>query len=346
MSKGEHVLDMSWGAISKIFIAVFLFYVIFLTKDIFILVLFGIVISILFDPVITFISRFGIPRGISAVFVYVAFCSLLAISLYSMSPFFVQEIQRFSQFLPQYLQTATPPLRGFGMEAFSGIQEALSALGDNAQKAASHILAGLFAVLGGIFSAVFVVSIAIFLSLDERSVERSIPFLFPKKYEAIALSLWRSTQKKVSGWFVSRLLSSLFVGVLTFGTLFLFDVRYPFSLSFLAAISNFIPIVGPLVAGLFFTIVIAFDSLAKALLVLLAFTLIQQIENNILTPVLTKRFVGLHPVLVLVALTIGGKLWGILGAVLAIPLVGILFEFWRDFLERKRKEEGEEEGSS
>lgn len=334
------MLDMSWGAISKIFIAAFLLYVVFLTKDIFILVLFGLVISILFDPVIAFLCRFGIPRGISVVFVYLAFCSLLALTLYSMSPFFVQEIQRFSQFLPQYLQTTTPLLKGFGVEAFSGIQEALSALGDNAQKAASSILAGLFAVLGGIFSALFVVSIAIFLSLEEKSVERSIPFLFPKKYEAIALILWRRTQKKVSGWFVSRLLSSLFVGALMLFTLFMFDVRYPFSLSLLATISNFIPVVGPLVASLFLVIVIAFDSLTKAFLVLLAFALIQQIENNILTPILTKRFVGLHPVLVLVALTVGGKLWGILGAVLAVPLVGILFEFWHDFLERKREEEG------
>ena len=124
-------------------------------------------------------------------------------------------------------------------------------------------------------------------------------------------------------------------------TLLLFDVRYPFSLSLLATISNFIPVVGPLVTVALLGIVIAFDSFTKALLVILAFTLIQQIENNVLTPILTKRFVGLHPVLVLIALTIGGKLWGVMGAILAVPLVGIFFEFFHDFIERKRKEEGE-----
>ena len=335
------MIDISLGAIFKIFLATFLFYIVFLSRDIFMWVLFGIVISILFEPIIHSVSSFGVPRGISVVFVYLSFFGLLALTLYGMSPFFVHEIQVFSDLLPQYLQTAAPPLKGFGMEAFSGIQEVLSALGDNAQNAASNILSGLLAVLGGILSAMFVLSIAIFLSLEEKSVERSISFLFAKEHEGIALNLWRRTQKKVSGWFASRLLSSLFVGALMLCTLLLFDVRYPFSLSLLATISNFIPVVGPLVTVALLGIVIAFDSFTKALLVILAFTLIQQIENNVLTPILTKRFVGLHPVLVLIALTIGGKLWGVMGAILAVPLVGIFFEFFHDFIERKRKEEGE-----
>ena len=73
---------------------------------------------------------------------------------------------------------------------------------------------------------------------------------------------------------------------------------------------------------------------------LTAFLIIQQIEGNILNPVLTKKIIGLPPVLVLVAVMVGAKLWGIMGALLAIPIAGIMFEFLRDFL-KKRKEEKE-----
>ncbi len=66
------------------------------------------------------------------------------------------------------------------------------------------------------------------------------------------------------------------------------------------------------------------------------FVLIQQIEGGILTPILSKKFIGIPPVLVLVALFVGGKLWGFLGALLAIPLAGILFEFLRDFLKKRK----------
>lgn len=339
MNSQEKILDITWGTIWKLCIAAVLFYLIFLMKDIFIWVLFGVIISILFDPVIDHLRRFRIPRVVAVAGVYIGFFGLLGLVLYGMSPFFVNEIQRFSELLPQYLQATAPPLRGFSEEAYSAIQDSLVVLGENAQKVASHVLSGLLAVLGGIFSALFVLSIAVFLSLEERSVERAITFFFPKKYETLALNLWRRAQKRVSGWFVSRVLSSLFVAGMTFLTLFAFDVRYPFSLSLLAGILNFIPVVGPLTTGLFIGVVVAFDSFIQALLIVLAFTLIQQIENNIVTPMLSKRFVGLHPVLVLVALTAGAKLWGILGAILAVPLVGIFSEFLHDFMERKKKEE-------
>ena len=85
-------------------------------------------------------------------------------------------------------------------------------------------------------------------------------------------------------------------------------------------------------------IVVALDSPLQAVFVILAFILIHQIEGNILTPLLTKRFIGLPPSLVLISLAIGGELWGIMGAILAVPLAGILYEFLRDFLKRRKEE--------
>ena len=79
-------------------------------------------------------------------------------------------------------------------------------------------------------------------------------------------------------------------------------------------------------------------SFPKAVFVLIAFLLIQQIEGNILSPLLARKFVGLPPVLVLLSLAIGAQLLGLLGAILAIPIAGIIFEFLRDFLKKKKEE--------
>jgi predicted PurR-regulated permease PerM len=130
----------------------------------------------------------------------------------------------------------------------------------------------------------------------------------------------------------------LFVGLLSYLTFLLFNVKYPLSLGLLAGFTNFIPVIGPLVAGIIIFLVVSIDNFLRALFVLLVFILIQQLESNILTPILTKKFVGLPSALVLIALAIGGTLWGFLGAVLAIPLFGILFEFIRDFLKKKQEE--------
>lgn len=335
----ERVLDISWGTIVKLAIAGFLVYLIFILKDILVWVLFGLIISILFDPVIDFLQKRRIPRVISTVGVYLVLFGILAYVIFATTPLFVGELQRFSQLLPQYFEESiSPPLQGLGIGAFEDFESFLKVIGENATDNSSNVVKALFSIFGGIFSTIFVISVAIFLSIEDRPGERVIGVLFPKKYEAVALDIWSRSQKKVSGWFLSRVLSSLFVGAATYIALLLFNVPYPFSLAILSGVLNFIPIIGPLLTTVLVALLVALDSPLRALFVILAITLIQQVENNILTPILSRKFIGLPPVLVLVALAIGGQFWGIMGAILAIPLAGILFEFLRDFL-KKRKEE-------
>ena len=340
MNDQGRLLDISWGTILKIAVAGLVIYILFLTRDIMVWVLFGLIISILFDPAIDFLQKRRIPRALAVISVYSSVFGALALMIWSMAPLFVNEIQRFSQLFPQYFETLSPILQGLGIAAFSDVQTFFDALSFGVESIASSIFSAFFVVFGGIFSTIFVLSISIFLSIEEKSIEKTITLLFPKKYEVFALDLWTRSQRKVSGWFASRLITSIFVGVATYLTLFLFNVQYPFSLGLLATILNFIPIIGPLVTGLLLFIIVALDSTLKAIFILIAFTLIQQIEGNILTPLLTKRFLGIPPALVLIALAVGMQLWGIMGAILAIPLAGIIFEFLRDFL-KKRKEEND-----
>jgi predicted PurR-regulated permease PerM len=333
------VLDISWSTIVKLALAGFLVYVIFLIRDILVLVLFGVIISILFDPVIDYLQKRRIPRVVSTLGVYLVLFGILSYTIFAVTPVFAQELQEFSQRLPEYFeQRISPSLQGLGVATFDDFQSFITALTKDATQDTSNILKALFSIFGGIFSTFFVVSVSIFLSIEDRPIERVLGLLFPKKYESLALSLWKRSQRKVSGWFLSRVISSTFVFGATYLTLLLFDVPSPLSLSLFAGILNFVPVVGPLLAGLLIALMVALSSVLQAVFVILAFILIQQIEENVLMPLLSKRFIGLPPALVLISLAIGAQFWGIMGAILAIPLAGIFFEFLRDFL-KKRKEE-------
>ncbi|HEY0089405.1 MAG TPA: AI-2E family transporter, partial [Candidatus Lokiarchaeia archaeon] len=146
------------------------------------------------------------------------------------------------------------------------------------------------------------------------------------------------------GWFSTRIIACVFVGVVSYIAFLVFGVRYSFLLALLAGILNFVPIVGPIITGLLIITIVALDptttsnQMVRTIFVLITFVLIQQVENNILTPILSKKFIDLPPVLVLVALVVGGTLWGFLGAILATPLAGILYEFSREFLQKRKTE--------
>ena len=335
----EKILDISWGTILKISVAILSFYILYQIRDILVWFIFALIISLLFNPVINFLRKLKIPRALAVVFVYVGVFGFLTLLIYLIIPIFVSEIQQFSKILPQYFEKISPPLKGLGIQAFENIESFVNVLGGALNRIASNIFNVLLIIFGGIFKTIFILAVAIFLSLEEKTIEKSLSLLFPKKYEDYALSLWRKCQKKVSGWFLTRILTSLFVGIATFLALLLFKVDYPASLGLFAGALNFVPYLGPIITAILLFVIISLENVYKAVFVFVVFILIQQIENNILTPVLTKKFIGLSPVLVLMSLAIGGALWGFLGAILAVPLVGVLFEFLKDFLKKKKEEE-------
>ena len=299
----DRVLDISWGTIFKAAVTLLAFYIIYLIKDILIWVIFALIISILFDPVVDFLQRRRMPRTIAVIFVYVAIFGILGLFIYWTAPVFTLALQEWLV------------------------------------RVSVSIFGAIISIFGGIISTLTIFSIAIFLSIEERGVERAIALLVPRKQEDYFLNLWQRCQFKTAAWFGTRILSSLFVGLVSYLALRLLNINYAFVLSLFAGVLEIVPVLGPLFAGIIITMLAALDSWFKAFLILIIFILIQQIEGNVLTPVLTQRLIGLPAVLVLISLLIGGKLLGVLGAILAIPLGGIIYEFLKDFLE-KRKEEG------
>jgi predicted PurR-regulated permease PerM len=333
----EKSIDISWSTLLKIGIAFIIFYILFLIKSLIIWFVFAVIISLLFDPAITFLQKRRIPRFLGAIVIYILIFGSFGLAIYTITPSFVSEIQKFTQNFPQYFEKLVPVLKGLNIPAFENLENFTNTFSGTLANASKNIFSAIAAIFGGLTSTLFVLFTAFFLSLEERPIARVLELFAPRKYEDYLSSLWLRCQTKVSGWFLSRLLASLFIGIFSFLIFFLFGADYSFSLAFLAAITNFIPIIGPIVmAILAFTIVAVGSSIVKAIFVVVAFTLLQQIEGNIISPILSKKFIGLPPVLVLLALAIGAELWGILGAILVIPLVGILYEFLRDFLAKRK----------
>lgn len=337
MDNTEKILDVSWRTILKISIAIVIFYVLFSIRQILIWFVFALTLSVLFNPAINFLEKRRIPRSLAVILIYVGVFGLLGILIYLMIPIFASEVQRFLEFFPSYFERISPPLRSLGIEAFQNIETFLKTVEVSLAGMAKNIFSALFVLFGGVFTTLFVIVTAIFLSLEGNSVERALVLLFPKRYESQVLSIWKSGRRKVAGWFGGRILACLFVGVASYIAFIVFTVKYPFTLALFAGVLNFVPYVGPLLTGILLFLIL-FDPVKPwiVLFVILAFVLIQQIENSILSPLLMKKFVGLPPALVLLSLVIGGDLWGVLGAILAVPLFGIVFEFLKGFLEKRR----------
>jgi len=326
--------DISLKVILKIAFAIFLFYLLFQTRQVLLWILYAFIISILIERPIEFLTKRGISRTISTILVYFFSFAFFIFLVYFLSLPLFGEIQNFLQFFPQYFEKISPSLRALGFITFETFEELTQKLREFLFEASKNIVSAVSSIFGGLFSAFSILSLAIFLSLEKKETENFLFAFFGKRKE-FAKALWFEAKEKISRWFGARILTCFLVFILTYVSLLALKIKYPLSLSFLAGILDFIPILGPIFAGTLIFIFAILDSFFKAIFIIILFILIQLIEGNIISPLLAERFVGFSPFFVLVSLLIGGKLMGPVGAILAVPLAGIFFKI----LEEVFKEE-------
>ncbi len=337
-TRSQDILDISWATIVKIIVALGGLYLVFLVRDILIWFIFALIISILFNPAVNFFRKLKIPRVLACILVYLSIFVLLGLFIYLISPILFSELQKFSIQLPDYFDRLAPYLSGLGIEAFRDFNTFSETIGGMLNNASSNIFVAMGTFFGGLMSAVAIFAIAFFLSLEEKGVASAIKLAAPYRYKEYIGKVWQNSQKKVASWFGVRILCCIFIGLSAGVTIFVLNIPYAVFFGLLAGISNIVLTIGPFLSGLIITLfVLTIGGFSKALIFLFAFLIAQEIESYVIMPVLTKKFLRLSPSLVLVSLLIGAKLWGMLGAILAIPLVGMFYEFIRGFLYRKQE---------
>jgi predicted PurR-regulated permease PerM len=328
-------VDFTWTSIFKFFFVLILFYFVFLTKDILVLTLLSLIISILFNPLINILERKKLSRSLAGFIVYFSFVLILSFLFYFLIPPIVSEIQSFTVNMSKYLEVLPKTLTNAGFD-LKNISSFILNVKDELVSVSSNIFGFIISIFGSIFAGITVFALALFLSIEKDDILKVIKSITPKKWEEEVVQGWERSQEKVSSWFVSRIFCSIGVTILTFLLCVFLNIKFAVSLSLFSGVLNIVPVVGPLVAGIVLAVVALFDSWNKVVLVIIASIIIQQIENNILTPFFTRKMVGIPTFLVLLSILFGGKLLGIIGAILAIPLVGIFYETTKTYFLSKK----------
>jgi predicted PurR-regulated permease PerM len=335
----EQVLDISWGTIVKIFVAIIVFYIIYIAREIALWLFFAIAISVLLDPAVNFFRKIHIPKIISILIVYFSIFGVLGLLIYLSAPIFISELRQFSQNLPDYFVQLSPVLKQFGVDTAQNFTDLSDTLTGYLQQNSQGIVKALMVFFGGIASTISILTMAFFISLEEKGTEKVLLLLFPVKYESHIKNIFERVQNKVAGWFGARLLACLFVGVASFIVFYIFGIKYALILALISGFLNFIPYIGPWITSILLVVLVAIStgSWLMVVYVLAAITLVQEIENKLLTPLLMKKMADFPPVLVLVSLFLGGLLFGFLGIIFAVPVFGIIYEFLKEFLEKRRE---------
>jgi predicted PurR-regulated permease PerM len=321
-------LDLSWKTIFRIIFAVGLVFLLLVLRDIWVSLIFAFVLAILLKSAIVFFYRLKIPYWVSAVITYSLVFGLIGLVLYISAPLIFLEIRNMALLLPGYFEEISPFLSSLGLEIEgigSWVQEALI------PQAPGGIVQALGSIMGGLATTFFVFLMALFISLEKKGVESVISFLAPAKHQSKVIKAWTRSRRQVTYWFGSRIICSLFIMAAYFLTYQLLGVNAAFILALIAGVANFIPYIGSLLATLLGVAIVGLQfNWMTALLAFAILFILQAIESYILGPILTRKMNGLPPYLILLSLAIGGSLFGMVGAFLAIPMTAIIYQFVLD----------------
>lgn len=313
-------------------------YLLFLVRSVLVLLFIAIFLAVALGPAVDRIQRLGIPRGASILSVFVAvFMAIVGVGLLVVPPI-VTQVEDLSKDIPGYIKDLRkdPTVRKYddkykiSKKLNEQAKELPSKLGD-AAGALRDITVGVFSTL---VQLVTVLTMTFFLLLDGGRIAGFLLGLRgPEKeaqYRKIAADIYRS----VSGYVAGNLLISVIAGTLTYIILSILGVPFAVPLAVLMAFLDLIPLVGATIGGVVIGVVTAFhDFPTDTIIWVIAFIVYQQVENNVIQPLVYRRTVDVAPLLVIVSILVGASLLGVLGALVAIPVAAaiqiVIKDLWR-----------------
>lgn len=299
------------------------------------LVLFiAILLAVAITPAVSWFERERVPRAVGIVLIYIALFLVLGVVAAIMVPVLLDEVDQLSTSLPTLTQTLidapgtwlAPYLPAFAQRLqFNDLAQQLSDQIGVVVGGVGTLLVGLGRTLtSALLSGLLVLVIAFILTVDGKFAPRFIARFFPPAQRPTAADLARQIGERLGHWVRAQLLVCLFYGTCFGIGLGLMGVPYAFALGLAAAFMELIPYVGgAIVTGLAMLVALS-SSPWLALGVLVLYLVIANVEANIVYPKVVGDIVGLHPLVIIIALFVGAELSGIMGALLAVPFTVVL----------------------
>jgi predicted PurR-regulated permease PerM len=213
-----------------------------------------------------------------------------------------------------------------------------------------HLFGFFSSTLAALGALVLILFVAIFVAIDSQTYHDGLLHLFPHNTRERAGEVLTATAMMLRRWLLAQFISMIAVGVLTTVVLLLLGIKAAVALGIIAGILEFIPFAGPIIASVPAIAMGFLDGPEKAVSVALAYVVIQQLEANLLYPLIMKKGLEIPPVLTIVTQGVMALVFGFIGLLVAVPMlaaaiVPIKMLYVRDVVGDDVKLPGEEGGA-
>lgn len=337
----------------QVFILIFLlilgFVFIFWVGDLLIPVFAGGVIAYLLDGMVIRLNKWHVPRNISVLVVFVIFMIVLIIMMVGLFPLISSQIGQLLHELPVMVESARSelmllPERYPELVSASQVEGFIRFISSELTRLGQHIFSISVASVKGFISIlvylVLVPLLVFFFLKDKLKILQWIKSLLPE-HRGLAKEVWHELNDQIGNYIRGKIWEIIIIWTASYITFSFLKLNFSMLLSFFVGLSVLVPYIGvtvmflPVALMAFFQ----FGLSADAFYIVLAYTIIQLLDGNLLSPLLLSEVVNIHPVAIIVAVLIFGGIWGVWGLFFAIPLATLVHAVIRVWLSRHGSKE-------
>ena len=330
------------GSIITAILFVLLVAILWVLKDLVLIMLTAIVIASAMEPAVRFLMQYGVARVLAVIAMYLGIASIFFSVLFFFIPPVLDDAASFLAQLPETISSlnisnTTSGLLSWGnFGSFISSADLLRDISATLANTTGGVFTTLSAFFGGLASFILIVVFAFYFSVQETGVDDFLRLVTPTNHQQYILGLWKRSQQKIGKWMQGQLVLGVIVGVLLYLGLTILGVPNALLLAVLAGVFELIPVFGQFLAAIpALAVGFADGGVTAALLVAGLYVVVQQFEAHLIYPVVVKKVVGVPPLLVILALLVGAKLAGFLGILLSVPIAAAVQEFVSDIDKEK-----------
>ena len=353
IKKIKNIGIFSWSIIGFLLIAAAFLYIIYLVRLAIIPVIIAIVIAYLLTPLVVLLQR-RMRRIFAVAITYTIFIGIIFSLFFFIIPVAIEQFQAFIAKFPSSIQSLTRVINNFlqnsiivkNVETLTGKEimpidaDGISRFLINSLNLEEIDIFQRVAALGkSVINIVLYLVIGpllgIYILTNMEKIRTAFMKIIPRRFKNHTTIILERINKVAGRYVRGQILVSIIVGVLCTIALLILKVDFAILLGFIAGLTNIIPLLGPIIGAVPAALAALLISPLKALLVIIVFVAIQQIENYVISPNIMKHQVGVHPGIIIFSLLAGGALFGLWGLLIAVPTVAILQEILKYYLLEK-----------
>jgi predicted PurR-regulated permease PerM len=324
-----------WATLVLAFL-VFCFWLLYRFYQVLFILFIAIVLGTIIRPIVNWLYQRGLPRIAGVILVYLLLLVLLAGFLWLLFPLIFEQSSTLAKDVPGYYQNLRTGMVDGGNQLLMRVGQLLPATlpsinpqiapqtGEEMVASAGQVLDYLTGTARASFTAIIILVMTLYWTLDGPRIIKALLLLLPQDRRESIGELISAMESKIGLYLAGQGVLCLVIGTMALVAYLLIGLPNALVLALIAGVLEAVPMIGPLLGAVPAALVALSIAPAKLIWVIVATVVIQQLENTLLVPRIMKKAVGVNPFVTLLALFAFSTLFGVAGALMAIPIAAMI----------------------